>query len=341
MNRTRKQNYKDHRLIQRAHVKTISKNLINNIDKRPVWRRIQQGGGKTESVAIGDYVFLYDIENKSSIISFSEKEGICFHITFDIPTKEIGIDISFYSSCSKTKPLEKGSVVLIILQAILKIIFSRKEINKYNKILITDNSSIECKSYIDGSFVEIRLMDMYYVCTGCTWYSSLAPIFIRDEDDDIKFEKERQMIVGDSALSFNEFLEKLPEEPKKHLEEILKEYTLSIDVSKPGTASFILNEIRKARKHCVIFKMYLSDFLRAFKTESLFGKPWIIALENGKVLAPEINTCMKESGYIFPKEMLKIIPNDSYNLVKKSLQKPKITRPYFSRQINKIVFVKE
>jgi hypothetical protein len=33
MNRTRKQNYKDHRLIQRAHVKTISKNLINNIDK--------------------------------------------------------------------------------------------------------------------------------------------------------------------------------------------------------------------------------------------------------------------------------------------------------------------
>jgi mRNA-degrading endonuclease RelE of RelBE toxin-antitoxin system len=196
-NQTRKQNYKDHRLIQRAHVKTISKNLINNIDKRPVWRRLQQGGGKTESIAIGDYVFLYDIENKSSIISFSEKEGICFHITFDIPTKEIGIDISFYSSCSKSKPLEKGSGILIILQAILKIIFSRKEINKYNKILITDNSSIECKSYIDGSFVEIRLMDMYYVCTGYTWYSSLAPIFLRDEDDDIKFEKEQQMIAMD------------------------------------------------------------------------------------------------------------------------------------------------
>ena len=68
--------------------------------------------------------------------------------------------------------------------------------------------------------------------------------------------------------------------------------------------------------------MFLEEFIRAFDTSSLRGKDWCIALENGFVITPDKNPCMKETGYLFPKEIMKVIPEKEYNALKKTWQKP-------------------
>lgn len=323
MNRTRKQNILNHSFVRKVSSDIWALNMVKGINKKPKWKIIQKGGG---SISVGDYTFLYD-EDSNVILSVAKPGGICFKISFDLTTKSIGIDIGYFPKCSVTKPLEKGTGTLAMSHAIFELILSNKEIKQYEKIVITDNSSIDCISFIDNKSYKTRLMDMYYVCTGCTWYSSLVPIFLHNELDDELFETERQNIVGEYAFSFNEFIDNLTlsEKEIKFLKKISDEF-ITFDKSNPGSASTILNEIRKNRKYCIIFQLFIDNFLSAFYSRSLYGKEWIVALDDGFIVAPEDNKCMKESGYLIPKEKLKFISNEDYNSLKKSLyiSKPKI-----------------
>jgi hypothetical protein len=317
MTKTRKQNFKDHPFIKKASAKAYSQNITNGIKKKPLWKRIQSGGG---SIKVGDYIFLYDEEGESTYISYSKKGKICFFISFDLPSQEIGIDISYYSHCSYSKPLEKGTGTLSMLQAILQIIFSRSDINSYNRILITDNSSIDCVSFLDKSLREIKLIDMYYLCTGCTWYNSLAPMFLKKQYDEESYLEKRSHIIGDHSLSYDTFLERLNDPLRKVVESISDKY-ITFDTSKPGSASKFLNEIRKAKIHTSIFDDdFIDDFFEAFDAKSLHGKSWFIALHNGKIIAPETNICMKDTGYIFPKEKIQTVTNEDYQKIKSLLQ---------------------
>jgi predicted nucleotidyltransferase len=167
-------------------------------------------------------------------------------------------------------------------------------------------------------------MDMYYVCTGCTWYSSLVPIFLHNEGEDELYEEERENIVGEYSLSFDEFLEnlKLSKKEFEFIKKISEEY-ISFDTSDVGSASKILNEIRKNRKHCILFHLFLDNFLSAFHSRSLYGKEWIVALDDGFIVAPESNKCLKTTSSLISKDKFKIISNEDYVSVKKSLYIPK------------------
>jgi hypothetical protein len=316
MVQTRKNSFHNHPFVKRETLNARIRTIEKGIDRKIQWSYLQTGGGKY-SIENKGYIFLYDKEDKNTIISFRKGGGNCFRIVFNIDIHTISIDISYFSNCSDNKPLEKGSGTLIMLEAILKIIFAHKDFKKYKSIRITDNSSIRCVSFIDKKQYDIRLMDMYYLCTGCTWYSTLAPMFLYDELEDMQFLKERKQVL---TYSYETFLKNLSKSTHDAL--ITHIDTKGIDITKPGSAHEVLNKIRKERTHCIFFTLFLEEFIRAFDTSSLRSKDWCIALENGFVITPDKNPCMKEIGYLFPKEIMKVIPEKDYNELKKKLQKP-------------------
>ena len=316
MVQTRKNSFRTHPFVKRETLLARIRTLEKNIDRPIQWSYFQTGGNKY-SIEHKGYVFLYDKQDKNTFLCVAKPGGNCFRIVFDIDTYTISIDISYFPNCSNNKPLEKGFGTLIMLEAILKLIFAHKDFKKYKNIRITDNSSIECISFIDKKPYTIRLMDMYYVSTGCTWYNTLAPMFLYDELEDIQFLKERENIL---TYSYDTFFKKL----SKPTQDILLSHIehTGIDITTPGSAHIVLNKIRKERTYCIFFTLFLEEFIRAFDTSSLRSKDWCIALDNGFIITPDTHPCMKETGYIFPKEIMKVVPEKMYHELKKTLQKP-------------------
>jgi hypothetical protein len=319
MVQTRKNSFRNHPFVKRETLNARIRSIEKGIDRKIQWSYLQTGGGGKYSIENKGYIFLYDKEDKNTIISYRKEGsgGNCFRIVFDIDTYAISIDISYFSNCSNNKPLEKGSGTLVMLESILKIIFAHKDFKKYKKINITDNSSIDCISFIDKKPYSVRLMDMYYVCTGCTWYTTLAPMFLYNEIEDIQFLKERKNIL---EYSYETFFKKLSKSTQDALTVHID--IKGIDITKPGSAHEVLNKIRKERIHCIFFTLFLEEFIRAFDTSSLRGKDWCIALENGFIITPDKNPCMKDTGYVFPKEIMKVVTKKDYDELKKKLQKP-------------------
>ena len=276
------------------------------------------------------YVFLYDKNDAHGFIicvSQRKPKGICFNIDFNIE-EGIYINISHYRSCSDNKDLPEEGGTLIMLKAILTIILSKPTINNYKNIFLTDNSTIQCKK--NDKNHSIQLMDMYFLCTGCTWYSSLAPMFIRNKIDEAQFLKDRKKIIGPMGLSWDNFLQRLPLEVLEELNgigyigKIIRDK--AINSNENSSASRILNELRIYTEntiengiehpYCYLFYRYKYDFLNAFNVSSLVGMDWGILIKNGRIILcneHEIhNTCMNKRGWLIPKFLIQNVTLDVY-----------------------------
>lgn len=292
--------------------------------KYPKWK-VMHTGGKQGTVTTSGYTFVYD--DTGDTILCVAKKGICFKISFDEESRTIGVDISYSAGCSINKPLPKSHGTLIMLQAILELVLTRSNISIYKCIVITDNSSIECASHYDGKPYEIKLMDMYYVSTGCTWYSSLAPMFMYKESDEKTYIVHKSQIL--SSMSWTDFVNKLPSTVQ---DVINSEIAFENPETENEPAHVILNKIRQNRYHCIFFKLYMGDFLRAFGVDSMYGKEWCIPLQNGKIVYSndELLTSCKhaEKGCIIPPQFMKELPYDAYMRVKKDIQIADVPKTY-------------
>jgi hypothetical protein len=322
----------DHPVIKKLSAEVWQHNKIHKSGKYPKWRILHRGGGKITS---NGYTFLYD-ETEDSIICVANKpyKGLCFKITFDEESGIVGIDISYNQGCLFNKQLPKSSGTLIMLQAILELVLTNKNIARYNAIVITDNSSISCRSHYDGKDYTIKLMDMYFVSTGCTWYSSLAPMFLLKQYDEKQYLIYKSRILSD--LKWSDFLNKLPE----HTKDVL---TTEIEFDDPATmdlpAYVILNKIRKGQYHCIFFKLFLHDFMQAFDVESMYGKEWCIPLQNGHIISCEEDTVSvsckhPEKGWLIPSNFIKKVSREQYTSIKQKVQIPDVPKEYVLQKNN-------
>ena len=308
------------------------RSLLKNGDRREgddVWKQIQYGGAE---IIRNGYVFKYD-EMDDTIISYSKKKHQpCFKISFSPEEKRILIDISYYSDCAHNKDLPASSGTLLMLKLIFEIILKHHTINNYTSISITDNSKVKQMTKDGKKFYYINLANMYYVSTGCTWYSSLAPMFLKNEIDYLEFIDDRKKIVGSESLSWNSLLANIPENPRGELKKLIN--ITGIDKNEPESASKILNKIREAKTHSHIFYYFNNFFIKSFHVTSLTGKEWYIPIINGKIIAPNIeNSCKNKKGWVVPDEYIKYISANQYNTLRKSLQNPFI-------QLNKLSIIK-
>jgi hypothetical protein len=323
--KTRKTDVLQHPFVKKATMDLRIRNLVYGIKDSVIWKRAQFGGG-TE-IAIGPHIFTYEdiTEGKErTVICIAKQKGICFRINFAPDEKTISLDIGFYPNCSAPIPLDKASGVMPMLEAIMTIIFKSKDILMYDKITLTDNSYVDCRAFDDGRLITIDLMDMYYLTSGCTWYSSLIPMFLMDMDLDHHFLKHRQNIVGESAYSYNKFMSKLSPDVVKALA-IIPQPT---DPNAPGSASQFLKQIKEDQTHCVFFRRYRSEFYKGFDATyfvSLHGTQWCAALDNGRLLAPTTLHCMHEKhGIVAKPPLLKTVSDAVYDVEKKKRQIPSV-----------------
>lgn len=309
-------------------------NIKYGSSKYPKWKRLQTqtGGARIEK---SGYMFVYD-DTGDTILCVTKKphNGMCFRIDFDKDLGRIGIDISYYAGCSHTKPLPKSSGTLVMLQVILELIVSKRHIERYKYIQLTDNSSVECTSYKNGKKEDIPLMDMYFVSTGCTWYSSIAPMFLINESDEIEYIKYKSHILN--SLSWNDLLEKFPHDVRNAFNEVIQ-FENSDTAKEP--AYTILNKIRERRDHCALFKYYMEDILYAFGVKSMAGKSWCIPLKDGKIVScddDELTMVCKhpEKGWILSSTYITNVSLDEFMHIKKSIQRS-VDIPY-NYQLEKI-----
>jgi len=331
MKHTRKQTFRTDPYVKYVTRKVMIKRLVKN-DSSPIqWHRLQHGGGKKEITHAG-YTFLYT-EKKDSIICQSTSNKICFHIFFEPDDALISIDIGYFKDCSKNIDLPEGSGTLVMLQTAMQLILGREDINLYKKITITDNSTINCKSLEDGNTYKVELMNMYYVSTGCTWYSSLAPMFLHKTIEDTIYREQRSNIVGPTSLSWNTFLSHISEPIRAAFAVISLD---GIDPTKSGSASAVLNNIRKNRTHCYLFYKYVHEImLKGFVVGPLQGKEWCIPLQHGKIIAthmdPVLISCKNEKGWILPESHIKYVSGEEYFFMKKELQLAAVAGAYLEK----------
>jgi hypothetical protein len=290
-----------------------------NIGKKA--RRVRwiynQMGGVEKTVDIAGYTFLYEDKTEEedeydrSIMCIARSGGICFRIDFSEDIKTIDITtVSYYSTCAQNKALEEGEGTKIMYLAIMKIILTHPNVGKYDKILLTDNSTRLVPTYDGKRKVKVLLMDMYYLCTGCSWYASVCPMFMANREDETLHMEERNNIVGEKPIKYEEFLNRL-----KYINELayseLQTIVGYIGINADNNASYVLNEIRKVKVYSEFFNKHNRVLISAMSVTSLNGTKWCIAIEDGKLLAPEHPTCIHESGNQFVR-FTKVVSDEDY-----------------------------
>lgn len=329
--------------IKHMNKKAYIRHILKDNNKPISWKILQKGGTQRRINQDG-YVFLYDENDDDGFILCVSKrtpKGICFNIDFN-EEEGIYINISHYRGCSENKDLPEEGGTLIMLKAILRIILSKPTINNYNNIFLTDNSTIMCKK--EDKKYNVKLMDMYFLCTGCMWYSSLAPMFMRSRIDSQYFLNDREKIVGTEAVSWIEFLEKLKPSIVDELNGIGHIYYLidnkNIDINKKGSASKLLNEMRlhteivsvngkeeKQHPYCELFYKHMRDFFKAFgvTNTSYSGTDWGILIRNGRILICDEyelhQSCMGRRGWLIPRILLENVTLNEYNELLGMVQK--------------------
>lgn len=319
---TRKNNIRNHPAVKKATMAIKLRNAGRNIHKIINWSKKYVGGSVDKTITIDGYDFLYTDntdEEDNDILCVARGGGLCFHIQFLKSEKTIILgSLGFYKKCSKNKELQRSTGTKIMIKAIVEIVMNNPDIINYTKLLVTDTSSIPSISIEDKKPININLSDMYYMSTGCTWYDSMMPLFLLSATKEVTFMNQRKNIVGSSAISYKEFLDKLPSHVSSHLLSLIS-LPSSIDINLPGSASQVLNYIRTDQTYSSIFFSYHDEFLLAFHVLPVSGTTWCAALRHGKILAPEHPICIHIDGYAAEK-WIQIISNAEYEKEKQSRQ---------------------
>ncbi len=152
---------------------SLTNNTINYPD--PSYNEVVYTIDKTITVKEKRYKYRVT-EDGSHIVLRSSDTDVCFHIrivpSIEYPGKKMAILQTFhqYSSCS----LDDDGTGKDLFLAVIKILRSRKDIATME---LQDESYKELEN---GK--RIPLADMYFVCTGKTWYGSIVTLTPLNEE---------------------------------------------------------------------------------------------------------------------------------------------------------------
>jgi hypothetical protein len=301
------------------------------------WNRFfprMRGGG---SISVAGYTFLYsetDIDDIHEVLCISSSgRGLCFKIIFDAEMKTVSIDIGYDQGCSANKILPISEGTQIMMQAIMQIIFEFPTIRNYERLTLSDESVKYIPSFEDPPSsplrYETRLMDMCFLSTGCTWYASLMPIFLTDVSDDSIYKSDIERI---QSTTWTDFFSRLPDSVRAYMEEHVAG---KLSIRPSDIASTILNQIRIAQTHSIVFHKFMNEFLDAMGVHSLRGKSWTLALRNGLIVMPENYACANTKRSLISRQLLEIVSDAEYASIKMGLQKkPRIINIDQAAEIN-------
>ncbi len=317
MRKTRKftKSILDHPYIKKETSNIIVRNRIKGIYSTPQWQIIQSGGAVVESHG---YTFLYNKNNSIyTCVANKPYTGLCFKIEFNKEDRIILLDIGYSPGCSINKELPKSSGTLVMLHAILNIIFTHRDINRYTSIQLSDTSTIPCKSFIDNRVYMTDLANMYFLSTGCTWYNTLSPMFLLHKSEEKTYLNDKLTILN-TEYSWKQLLQELPSDSSDTIKSMIQFENTNRE-NEP--AYHILNTIKDAKQHCIIFKLFMDDLLKTFKVSSMKGKVWCIPLRKGRIIGcKEINDCIHdEKGWLLS-EYIDWVPMNEYVSIKDKIQ---------------------
>jgi hypothetical protein len=321
-----KTNTRTKKIISNEFLKRISKEIYikNRIKyglngKYPKWKNLKQSGG--EIIEEDGYQFLYSDDGETIICS--TRKALCFKIDFSLGDKEISIDISYSSDCSINKELPRGEGTIAMLKAIFKLIFTHKNIKLYEKITLSDNSEFKCHNKYSkkNPVSEISLVNTRFIATGCSWYSTFAPMFLYSRKEEMQYLFDKNIVTN---MLWGEFYNKLSDKTRKFIDAV---FNFGEDDISDVKACKVIDTIRKDKDACGFFAFFLGDLMKAFGIESQSNKKWCIPLRNGKIIyCKEVNDCFTNNGLI-PQILIENVSCDDYNIIKSKIQKDDLIEP--------------
>lgn len=313
-------------LLRRAASDVWAANMVRGRNVPARWVPLplalhQRGGGGAVASADG-YDFLYDEQDGGDTwvcVSRPPRPAICFRVTFDREEAQIGLDVSYGQRCAKN--MTRGDGTVAMLRAIMAAVFARPDVAAYKCLVVTDNSSVEVRDEA-GQPVKLRLMDVCFVSTGCTWYGMLAPLFLRDGNEDVQLTKSRRAMA---SCTWVEFVDRLPPAVRADVEAYLVFDDPAAARQRP--AALVLDSIR--RTHAFLF-VHVGHFLAAMGAQSLRSTEWVLPLVDGAVPVPagDEGLCRHPStGWIVPADKLRVVLPGEYARIKSALQTPARAAP--------------
>lgn len=198
-----------------------------------------------------------ETEDGMNIILRKSSEEVCFHVRLQIDTesteKKLAILQSFhqYTSCS----MDDVATGKDLLLAVVEILRGRGDISY---MTIQDESH---KDLPNGK--SIPLADMYFVCTGKTWYGSI--LNLQPQNKKLYNRAYSKVVTNTWEKVYNCFKEDYPD------------FTIPVDISdinikKPGSAMQVFQRIKGAKTD--FFADYADDIALCSKINTMQGSGW-------------------------------------------------------------------
>jgi hypothetical protein len=223
----------------------------------------QQGGGKNEAQGMVEvdgkrYVYTYTVTKDETKYAVYRKKGRhCFIMyLFDdeeCKGKKMAVleSLDQFTDCS----LDNGATGKQLLLAAIQILRGRKDVSYVD---LNDKSG---KNLPNGK--RIPLADMYFVCTGKTWYGSILPLTPQD------------------PVLFDDSLYKVQTKTWDELYHCLQTKipgfmipvpTTGINTTEPGSAMKVFQRIKDAKTD--FFADYMSYIIACIGYSSMKGSGW-------------------------------------------------------------------
>ena len=152
-------------------------NLLNK--KRT---KVQKGG---EFFGNGKYVFDFqenDLDDMTIFFVGNKENCITGIINYEEPDVVDLNGFSYYKSCNITKDLERKTGTIEMMNTFIKYI--KQKHSNINKIVLTDNTEIECYSPIYKK--RLQLYNLYLFKYGCGYYEKYFNFKLIDDGNNVK-----------------------------------------------------------------------------------------------------------------------------------------------------------
>lgn len=194
-------------------------NLLNK--KRT---KVQKGG---EIFGNGKYVFDFqenDLEDMTIIFVGNKENCITGIINYEEPTVIDLNGFSYYKSCNITKDLERKTGTIEMMNTFIKYIKQNQKYANINKIVLTDNTYIECNAPQSIYKKRLSLYNLYLFKYGCGYYEKNFNFKLIDDGIKHKLNLEKYKIITIDKEKVYQFLLKIFNKPIEEITNDIDEF---------------------------------------------------------------------------------------------------------------------
>jgi len=246
-------------------------NLLNK--KRT---KVQKGG---EIFGNGKYVFDFqenDLEDMTIIFVGNKENCITGIINYEEPTVIDLNGFSYYKSCNITKDLERKTGTIEMMNTFIKYIKQNQKYANINKIVLTDNTYIECNAPQSIYKKRLSLYNLYLFKYGCGYYEKNFYFKLIDDGIKHKLNLEKYKIITINKEKVYQFLLKIFNKPNAKMpnEEITNDIDEFINLITDNELAYKFIRNFDKFKLCYILNEFLDYIITENKLYKLHGSSY-------------------------------------------------------------------